>query len=170
MNQRGNSWTEVNISLGWESASEQYDALNVLSDRWKREVPWMTGFGCLILLLLAITSITPAIAALRVEDVLRVQTQLTQTTQASRQGGPLEGVQMVQPSPKERAVVIQMLTTEPRPKTLKDADFKYLNDLLHKAAWYGFERRIVHEMWTEVSGKEWHDTEVLQPPKNEKSP
>jgi hypothetical protein len=77
---------------------------------------------------------------------------------------------MVQPSSKERAVVSQMLTTKPRPKTLNDADLKYLNDLLHKAAWYGFERRIVHKMWTEVSGKEWHDTEVLQPPKNEKSP
>jgi hypothetical protein len=170
MNQRGNSWTEVNISLVWESASEQYDALKVLSDRWKREVPWMTGVGGLILLLLAITSSTPAIAALRVEDVLRVQTQLTQTSQASRQGGPLEGAQMVQPSPKERAVVSQMLTTKPRPKTLNEADLKYLNDLLHKAAWYGFERRIVHKMWTEVSGKEWHDTEVSQPPKTEKSP
>jgi hypothetical protein len=156
--------------LVWEWASEQYDALNVLFDRWKREVPWMTGVGGLILLLLAITSITPAIAAVRVEDVLRVQTQLTQTSQASRQGGPLEDAQMVQPSPKERAVVSQMLTTKPRPKTLKDADLKYLNDLRHKAAWYGFERRIVHKMWTEVSGKEWHDTEVLQPPKTEKSP
>jgi hypothetical protein len=50
----------------------------------------MTGVGGLILLLLAITSITPAIAALRVEDVLRVQTQLTQASQASRQGGPLK--------------------------------------------------------------------------------
>ena len=170
MNQRENSWTESNISLVWESASEQYDALNVLSDRWKREVPWMTGSECLILLLLAITSITPAIAALRVEDVLRVQTQLTQASQASRHGGALEDAQMVQPSPKERAVVSQMLTTKPRPKTLNDADLKYLNDLLHKAAWYGFERRIVHKMWTEVSGKEWHDTDVSQPPKNEKSP
>ena len=170
MNQRENLWTESNISLVWESISEQYGALNVLSDRWKREVPWMTGVGGFILLLFAITSSMPATAALRVEDVLRVQTQLTQTSQASRQGGPLEGAQMVQPSPKERAVVSQMLTTKPRPKTLNEADLKYLNDLLHKAAWYGFERRIVHKMWTEVSGKEWHDTEVSQPPKTEKSP
>ena len=170
MNQRENSWTESNISLVWESTSEQYGALNVLSDRWKREVPWMTGLGCVILLLLTITNSTPAIAALRVEDVLRVQTQLTQTSQASRQRGALEGAQMVQPSPKERAVVSQMLTTKPRPKTLKDADIKYLNDLLHKAAWYGFERRSVHKMWTEVSGKEWQDTEVAQPSKTEKSP
>jgi hypothetical protein len=90
MNQRENSWTESNISLVWESASEQYGALNVLSDRWKREVPWMTGLGCVILLLWTITNSTPAIAALRVEDVLRVQMQLTQTSQASRQGGPLK--------------------------------------------------------------------------------
>ena len=130
----------------------------------------MTGVGCLILLLLAITSITPAIAALRAEDALHVQTQLAQTSQASRQGGPLEGAQLVQPSPMERAVVSQMLTTKPRPKTLKDADIQYLNELLHKAAWYGFERRIVHKLWTEVSGKEWHDPEVSQPPKNEQSP
>jgi hypothetical protein len=130
----------------------------------------MTRCGCLILLLLVITSITPAIEALRAEDALHAQTQLAQTSRASRQGGPLEGPQLVQPSPKERAVVSQMLTTKPRPKTLNDADIKYLNDLLHKAAWFGFERRIVHKMWTEVSGKEWHDPEVSQPPKNEKSP
>jgi hypothetical protein len=130
----------------------------------------MTGVGCLILLLLAITSITPAIAALRAEDALHAQTQLAQTSRASRQGGLLEGSQLVQPSPKERAVVSQMLMTKPRPKPLNDADIKYLNDLLHKAAWFGFERRIVHKMWTEVSGKEWHDAEVSPPPKHEQSP
>jgi hypothetical protein len=90
--------------------------------------------------------------------------------QASRQGQALEGTQIVRPSPRERAAISQLLTTTPRPKTLKDADIKYLEDLLNKAAWFGFERRIVHEIWTEVSGKEWHDTEVTQPPKNEKSP
>jgi len=77
---------------------------------------------------------------------------------------------MVRPSPRERDAVSQLLTAKPRPKTLKDADIKYLKDLFNKAAWVGFERRIVHEMWTEVSGKEWHDTEAFQPPKNEKSP
>lgn len=57
---------------------------------------------------------------------------------------------------------------KPRPKTLTDADVKYLKDLRDKAAWLGFERRIVHEMWTEVSSKEWHDIEVSQPSKTEK--
>ena len=97
MNQRGISWTESNVTLVWESAGEQYDTLTVFSDCWKREVPWITGVGCVILLLLAITSVTPAIAALRAEDALHVQTQLAQTSQASRREGPLEGTQMVQP-------------------------------------------------------------------------
>jgi hypothetical protein len=124
----------------------------------------------LIFPLLAITIFTPAIAVLSAADAVRIQMQLTQRSQASRQGQVLEGSQMVRPSPRERDAVSQLLTIKPRPKTLKDADIKYLKDLLNKAAWVGFERRIVHEMWTEVSGKEWHDTEVSQPPKNEKSP
>jgi glucose-6-phosphate-specific signal transduction histidine kinase len=130
----------------------------------------MTHCRVLIFPLLAITIFTPAIAVLSAEDAVRIQMQLTQRSQASRQGQVLEGSQMVRPSPRERDAVSQLLTIKPRPKTLKDADIKYLKDLLNKAAWVGFERRIVHEMWTEVSGKEWHDTEAFQPPKNEKSP
>jgi hypothetical protein len=130
----------------------------------------MTRFGVVIFLFLAITIFTSAIAVLRAEDTLRIQMQLPQKSQTSRQGQVLEGSQLVRPSPRERDAVSQLLTIKPRPKTLKDADIKYLKDLLNKAAWVGFERRIVHEMWTEVSGKEWHDTEVSQPPKNEKSP
>jgi glucose-6-phosphate-specific signal transduction histidine kinase len=130
----------------------------------------MTHCRVLIFPLLAITIFTPAIAVLSAEDAVRIQMQLTQRSQASRQGQVLEGSQMVHPSPRERDAVSQLLTAKPRPKTLKDADIKYLKDLLNKAAWVGFERRIVHEMWTEVSGKEWHDTEAFQPPKNEKSP
>ena len=130
----------------------------------------MTHFKVLIFLLLAITIFTPAIAVVSAEDAVRNQMQLTQRSQAPRQGQVLEGSQIVRPSPRERDAVSQLLTTKPRPKTLKDADMKYLKDLLDKPAWFGFERRIVHEMWTEVSGKEWHDTEVSQPPKNEKSP
>jgi glucose-6-phosphate-specific signal transduction histidine kinase len=130
----------------------------------------MTQVRVVIFLLLAITILTPAIAVVSAEDAIRIQIQLTQRSQAPRQGQVLEGSQIVRPSPRERDAVSQLLTTKPRPKTLKDADMKYLKDLLDKPAWFGFERRIVHEMWTEVSGKEWHDTEVSQPPKNEKSP
>ena len=130
----------------------------------------MTHCRVLIFPLLAITIFTPAIAVLSAEDAVRIQMQLTPRSQASRQGQVLEGSQIVRPSPRERDAVSQLLTAKPRPKTLKDADIKYLKDLLNKAAWVGFERRIVHEMWTEVSGKEWHDTEAFQPPKNEKSP
>jgi hypothetical protein len=130
----------------------------------------MTHVRVLIFLLLVITIFTPAIVVVSAEDAVRIQMQLTQMGQAPRQGQVLEGSQIVQPSPRERAAVSQLLTTKPRPKTLKDADIKYLKDLLNKAAWFGFERRIVHEMWTEVSGTEWQDTAVSQPPKNEKTP
>ena len=130
----------------------------------------MTYFRVLIFLLLTITIFTPALAVLRAEDALRIQMQLPQKSQTQRQGQVLEGSQIVRTSPRERAAISQLLTTKPRPKTLKDADIKYLKDLLDKATWFGFERRIVHEIWTEVSGKEWHDIEVLQPPKSEKSP
>ena len=130
----------------------------------------MTRFGVVIFFFSAITIFTSAIAVLRAEDTLRIQMRLPKKSQTSRQGQVLEGTQMVRPSPRERDAVSQLLTAKPRQKTLKDADIKYLKDLLNKAAWVGFERRIVHDMWTEVSGKEWHDTEVSQPPKNEKSP
>jgi glucose-6-phosphate-specific signal transduction histidine kinase len=130
----------------------------------------MAQVRIVIFLLVTITILTPAIAVVSAEDAIRIQMQLTQRSQAPRQGQVLEGSQIVRPSPRERAAVSQLLTTKPRPKTLKDADMEYLKDLLDKPAWFGFERRIVHEMWTEVSGKEWHDTEVSQPPKNEKSP
>lgn len=128
----------------------------------------MTHGRALIFLLLAITIFTPAIAVLSAEDALRIQMQSTAKGQAPRQGQVLEGSQLVRPSPRERDAVSQLLAIKPRPKTLKDADIKYLKDLLAKAAWIGFERRIVHEMWTEVSGKEWRDTEVSQPHKKER--
>ena len=130
----------------------------------------MTHVRVMIFLLLVITIFPPAIAVVSAEDAVRIQPQSTQRSQAPRQGQVLEGSQIVQPSPRERAAVIQLLTTKPRPKTLKDADMKYLKDLLNKPAWVGFERRIVHEMWTEVSGTERQETEASQPPKNEQSP
>jgi len=130
----------------------------------------MTHSSVLIFLLLVVSIFTPAIAVVSADDAVRNQMQLTQRSQASRQGQLLEGSQTVRPSPRERDVVSQLLTAKPRPKTLKDADMKYLKNLLDKPAWFGFERRIVHEMWTEVSSKEWHDTDVSQPPQNEKSP
>jgi hypothetical protein len=144
--------------------------MKVLYAGRRREADLMTQVRVVIFLLLAIIIFTPAIAVVRAEDAVRIQMQLTQMGQAPRQGQVLEGSQIVRPSPRERDAVSQLLTIKPRPKTLKDADMKYLKDLLDKPAWFGFERRIVHEMWTEVSGKEWHDTEVSQPLKNEKSP
>jgi len=63
-----------------------------------------------------------------------------------------------------------LLATTPPPKTLNDADIKYLKNLLTKATWFGFEQRIAHELWTEVNGKEWYDSETTPPPKAENLP
>jgi hypothetical protein len=127
----------------------------------------MTQVRVVMFLLVAITISRAAIAVVSAEDAVRNQMQSTQRGQAPRQGQVLEGSQIVRPSPRERDAVSQLLTAKPRPKTLKDADMKYLKGLLDRAAWVGFERRIVHEMWTEMSGKEWRDTEVSQPSNNE---
>ena len=131
----------------------------------------MTPSRVLTFLLLAITiNITSALSVSRAEDTSRIPMQLTQMSQAPRKGPFLEGSQMVRPSPKEREAIYQLLALKPRPKTLKDADMKYLKDLRDKAAWFGFEQRMVHEIWAEVNGKEWRDTEGAQHPKNETSP
>jgi hypothetical protein len=131
-----------------------------LFDCRKQKVDSMTGSNALIVLLLAITmNIAPGISDLRAEDALRVPMQLAQVNQMPRKGPVLEDSKVVKPTQKEREAIRQLLTTNPRQKTLKDADRKYLKGLLDKAAWGGFERRIVHEMWTEMSGREWRDTE-----------
>lgn len=127
----------------------------------------MTQVRVVIFLLVAITILTPTIAVVSAENAERNQMQLTQLGQAPRQGQVPESSQIVRPSLRERDAVIQLLAIKPRPRTLKDADMKYLKDLRDKPAWFGFERHIVREMWTEVSGKEWHDTEVSKPHKKE---
>ena len=132
---------------------------------------WMTRLRVLIFLVLASTmNFTPTREVLNAEDASPIQVQFPQKNQAVRQGQVLEGAQAVRPSLKEHDAVNQLQTMKPRPETLTDADVKYLKDLRDEAAWLGFERRIVHDMWTEVNGKEWHGTEVSQPSKNEKSP
>jgi hypothetical protein len=96
---------------------------------------------------------------LRAEDALPVPIQLTQLSQPPGKWPIPEDSQMVKPTQKEREAIHQLLATKPRQKALPNADRKYLKGLLDKAAWIGFERRVVHEMWTEMSGKEWRDTE-----------
>jgi hypothetical protein len=120
----------------------------------------MTGLNALIVLLLAITmNIAPGISGLRAEDALPVPMQLAQVNQMPRKGPVLEDSKVVKPTQKEREAIRQLLATNPRQKSLKNADRKYLKGLLDKAAWIGFDRRIVHELWTEMSGREWRDTE-----------
>jgi hypothetical protein len=111
-----------------------------------------------IVLLLAITmNATLAISMLRAEETPRVSMQLTQLNQTPRKNPLFEGGQMVRPSPKEREAVHQMLALKPRPKTLKDADMKFLQGLRDKASWFVLDQRMVHEIWAEVYGKEWDD-------------
>ena len=61
---------------------------------------------------------------------------------------------LVRPSPKERIALIKLLEQKPRPKTLIDADIKFLRSLLDKAVWTGAERRILREIWQEVTGRD----------------
>jgi hypothetical protein len=111
-----------------------------------------------IALLLAITvNATSAISVLRAEETPRIPMQLTQLNQTPRKNPLFEGGQMVRPSPKEREAVHQMLALKPRPKTLKDADMKFLQGLRDKASWFVLDQRMVHEIWAEVYGKEWDD-------------
>lgn len=120
----------------------------------------MTGLKVLMALLLATAiPIATGMSMLRAEDALPVPIQLTQLSQPPGKGPIPEDSQMVKPTQKEREAIHQLLATKPRQKSLKNADRKYLKGLLDKPAWIGFERRVVHEMWTEMSGKEWRDTE-----------
>jgi len=114
-----------------------------------------------------VLSAQPASSA---ETETGIQMYKTQTSQSSRQGEPLQGSLRVRPSPKELAAISEVLAIRPRPKTLTDADIKYLKELLGKPSWYGFEQRIVHEIWTEVSGKEWRNTEGAEMLRNKTTP
>ncbi|THJ20696.1 MAG: hypothetical protein CAF45_014165 [Nitrospira sp. CG24E] len=111
------------------------------------------------LFLVATSAVLPAIATSSAEEVVYIQMQSTQMNQGARPGQPLPGVPVVRPSLRERDAISEVLTTKPRPKSLTDADIKYLKELRNKPTWFGFEQRIVHEIWAEVNGTEWSDTE-----------
>ena len=129
------------------------------------------GPGVLMVLFLTIMmTVTPAISGLRAEDTSYIPMRLAQMSQAPRKGPVIEGSQLVRPSPREREAIHQLLALKPRPKTLKDADVKYLQDLRNKATWFGLDQRMVHEIWAEVSGKEWRDMEELPLPRHEAFP
>ena len=112
-----------------------------------------------LLFLVTTIAVLPAIAVSSAEEAVYIQTQSTQMNQGARQGQPLPGVPVVRPSLRERDAISEVLTTKPRPKSLTDADIKYLKELRDKPTWFGFEQRIVHEIWAEVNGKEWSNTE-----------
>ena len=70
---------------------------------------------------------------------------------------------LFRPSPQEREAVSKLIDMKPRPKTFNDADIRYLKGVLDKAAWLGAERRIMHEMWTEATGKQWGASDADSP-------
>lgn len=136
------------------------------NDRSRHEIMTITGLFerrkrkvSIVLFLAVAMNMMPAISVLSAEDTSPIPMQLAQMSQAPRKGPFLEGSQMVRPSPREREAIYQMLALKPRPKTLKDADVKYLQNLRDKGTWYGFEQRMMHEIWADVNGKEWRDTE-----------
>ena len=112
---------------------------------------------CIVLFLAINVNATLAISVLRAEETPRVPMQLTQASQAPRKGSFLEASQKVQPSPREREAIHQLLALKPRPKMLKDADMKFLQGLRDKASWFVLDQRMVHEIWAEVHGNEWDD-------------
>lgn len=137
----------------------------------KRRIGQMSPSRVLGLLLLVTTMyLISTNATSSAEDILYAQMQMAQTSQSARQGEPPQSSQRVRPSPRERDAINQVLTTKPRPKTVTDADMKYLKELRDKPAWFSFEQRIVHEIWAEVSGKEWRDTEGAEFSRNKTSP
>jgi hypothetical protein len=118
-------------------------------------LPVSLGF----VLLVTMIHVIPTHATSSTEGVALTQIYKTQSSQSSRQGEPPQGSQRVRPSPRELAAASEVLAMRPRPKTLTDADIKFLKELLGKPAWYGFEQRIVHEVWAEVNGKKWSDVD-----------
>lgn len=124
----------------------------------------------LMLFISILLSTSHATAALSPEDAMRIQMQMKQMSQTIQQNQLLNDSTVVRPSPRERGALQQLLIVKPRPKTLSDADIKYLKELLDRPTWFGYERRIMHEIWTEVSGKDWSESEASQPTTNDASP
>ena len=87
-------------------------------------------------------------------------TQLMEIMRYQASQSVIQDQTLFRPSPQERETVGKLLDMKPRPKTFNDADVRYLKALLDKAAWLGAERHIMHEMWTEVTGKQWGTNEA----------
>lgn len=153
--------------LSWAEVGEGRDALSPLKDM----VEQMKLSRILVFLLLVIIIyVTSATAVLSAKEVVHIEMHTMQLNQASRRGEAFQGSQLVRPSPRERDAISEVLMTKPRPKTLTDADMKLLKELRNKPTWFGFEQRMVHDIWAEVSGKKWPDTDGAASPRNKTSP
>ena len=111
------------------------------------------------LLFAVMTPMTPAISVVWADDASPIPMSWIQMNQAPPKVPFLGGAQTVRPSPKEREAIYQLLALTPRPNKLKAADMKILQGLRDKPSWFVFEQRMVHELWAEVNGREWRDTE-----------
>jgi len=89
-----------------------------------------------------------AIAQKSVQEVLEMSRYLDSQSALNEQ-------KLFRPSPEEREAINKLIDMKPRPKTFNEADIKYLRGLLDRAVWLGAERRIMHEMWAEGTGKKW---------------
>ena len=114
--------------------------------------------------------IASATAVLSAEEDGTIRIYTGQTSQASRRGETFQSSQLVRPSQRERDAIREVLKTKPRPKILTDADVKLLKELHSKPTWFGFEQRIVHDIWAGASGKKWPDTDGAASPGNKTSP
>jgi len=135
------------------------------------KVEWMKLASILVFPLSVIIDVTSATAVLSAKEVEPLFMHKTQINQASQRGEVFQGSQHVRPSPRERAAISEILLAKPRPKALTDVDMKLLKELLHKPTWISFEQRFVHDIWAEVSGRKWSDTEGgVSSPRNKTSP
>jgi hypothetical protein len=122
-----------------------------------------------VLLTLAIA----ATCALLLRSIVFAQDASTQLMEMMRQlqtQSAIEDEKVYRPSPQEREAVGKLIDMKPRAKTYNDADIGYLKALFDKPVWLGSERRIMHEMWTEVTGKQWETSgaEISKPAKPSK--
>jgi len=156
----------VLIDIAWSPCRSIFSNITTGSEVEQMTLPIFSG----CILLVTTIHVIPAQATPSAEGVTPIRIYKTQSSQSSRQGAAIQGSQRVRPSPQELAAISEVLETRPRPKALTDADVKYLKELLGKPAWYGFEQRIVHEIWTEVNGKEWRNTEGAEAPRSKTSP
>lgn len=114
----------------------------------------MSRAARILLLTWCVVFLAPPFAWAPAVDPRELLEMIQQMEQLKQQREDSESQRLVRPTPQEREAVAKLLQQSPRPKTLNEADVKFLTSLLEKPAWLGTERRIMHDIWKEVTGKE----------------